>query len=340
MDVQMPERNSEIMKSEIIENKWHVIYISEKLKSEPVSVRRLSKNLVLWRDQKGRALCFDASCPHRGANLGLGKVKDGQLVCKYHGFCFNSNGRCTLMPCEGDSAVIPRSMNLKQHLIRETNGFIFYWHGENEPDENLPCIPGAPESMLNSYADEFCWDIPLSRVIEAMLDMHHLPFAHSPWFPSNKSKLENYDVRISDNLIFSKGELKEEGKKNSGSLSMELNVSFPGFFHMKFGNRMEGLVACTPIDETNTWIAGKFTQSLVTIPFLARIFTFISFKFDQHFIQPDDFLLLHSSEPQHASLESHENHLVRADRAIAEWHRKKQESSILDHLPGQRAGVK
>lgn len=46
----------------------------------------------------GRFFALDSRCPHRGAALAEGEVKDGLLVCPLHHFKFNlETGRC-LMP--------------------------------------------------------------------------------------------------------------------------------------------------------------------------------------------------------------------------------------------------
>ena len=118
--------------TDMIPNQWYIIYLSKHLKNKPVSIKRLGMDLVLWRDKNGNARCAPAACPHRGANLGLGKVVDGELQCKYHGFCFNSKGRCTKTPCEGKDAVIPNSLNLEILSVQEKNGFVWFFYGREE----------------------------------------------------------------------------------------------------------------------------------------------------------------------------------------------------------------
>ena len=41
--------------------------------------------MVLYRDGNGAVAALEDFCPHRGAPLSLGFVRDGQLVCGYHG---------------------------------------------------------------------------------------------------------------------------------------------------------------------------------------------------------------------------------------------------------------
>ena len=39
-------------------------------------------------------------CPHRLAKLSIGSIdrEKGTLVCEYHGWCFNSEGKCSKIP--------------------------------------------------------------------------------------------------------------------------------------------------------------------------------------------------------------------------------------------------
>lgn len=318
--------------NELISNQWYIIYLSVNLKKKPVTIKRLGLNLVLYRDKNGSPVCASAQCPHRGADLGLGKVVNGQLQCKYHGFCFNSKGSCTLMPCEGKDAIIPPSLSLETHQIREENGFIWFWFGDQNPASEIPNISGSFTPDKDDLTFDFDWDLNLSRVIEGMMDFHHLPFAHSPWIPKNLTRLDPYDVSISNNVIYTNGVMRDENANDKGGLAGKINVAFPGHVNFAFGNRngktgvtkygFEAVGTLTPIDENTTWIAIYYRQSYVKVPLISAIFSYVALQFDFRLIQPDDYLLLKSSEPKSSSLKA--NHLARSDRGIAEWHRLKE----------------
>ena len=318
--------------NELISNQWYIIYLSGNLKKKPVTVKRLGLTLVLFRDETGSAKCASAQCPHRGADLGLGKVVNGQLQCKYHGFCFNGNGKCTLMPCEGKDAAIPPSLNLEIYPIKEENGFIWFWFGDQEPASDIPQIEGSFRPAKEDLVFEFDWDLNLSRVVEGMMDFHHLPFAHSPWIPKNLTRLDPYDVSVSNKVIYTKGVMRDENSKDKSGLAGKINVAFPSYFNFAFGNKngktgatkygFEALGTLTPIDEHSTWIAIYYRQSYVKVPLISALFSYIALQFDFRLIQPDDYLLLKSSKPKSSSLKA--NHLVRSDRGIAEWHRLKE----------------
>ncbi|CAN0321784.1 unnamed protein product, partial [Hapterophycus canaliculatus] len=54
--------------------------------------------IALWRTAVGAVAAQSDVCIHRGASLARGWVTNDRLVCPYHGFEFESNGRLAHMP--------------------------------------------------------------------------------------------------------------------------------------------------------------------------------------------------------------------------------------------------
>lgn len=313
---------------ELIKNQWYAVYLSRDLAKggAPVSLRRLGEDLVLWRDSNKRPRLAPAACPHRGADLSLGWVEQGSLRCKYHGFCFNNHGHCTEIPCEGREVRIPGSLDLSMIETREAHGFVWMWFGDESPHGE----PGVPR-RLDGYSGEVTfqtiWDIRFSRVMEGMMDMHHIPFAHRPWISSRITRLDPYEVSQEAEIIRTRGTMRDASNLRSKGLSMEIDIAFPGILSFTLGqgrsNDLAALVACTPVDQDNTWIAARYFQSLIRIPFIDRLFTWLTLQAELKLIQPDDYALLKSTRPR--SSRSGTSHLVAADRGIAAWHRLKEQ---------------
>ena len=53
---------------------WHPVALADDVASTPVAVRLLGENLVLWRDDAKVVHAWPDRCPHRGAQLSLGRV--------------------------------------------------------------------------------------------------------------------------------------------------------------------------------------------------------------------------------------------------------------------------
>jgi phthalate 4,5-dioxygenase oxygenase subunit len=66
---------------------WQPAVLSEELPAggAPLPVLLLGEDLVLFRDDQGRAGLLGLHCAHRGADLSYARVEDGGLRCIYHG---------------------------------------------------------------------------------------------------------------------------------------------------------------------------------------------------------------------------------------------------------------
>lgn len=94
-------------------------------------VRLAGEDWVLWRDAEGRPRLHSAWCPHLGAHLGQGGVvRDGLLICPFHGFAFDAGGTCV---ATGYGTPPPRKARLAGRPVLERDGLVFAWHGAQPP---------------------------------------------------------------------------------------------------------------------------------------------------------------------------------------------------------------
>ena len=112
-------------------NCWHAILPSDELKEKPVGVRRLEKDLVLWRDRSGTAHLFPDFCPHRGSALSQGDVVDGNLACWYHGIQYDGDGVCREVPASIKSALIGK-LKIQKYRLEERCGMLWAYFGDEE----------------------------------------------------------------------------------------------------------------------------------------------------------------------------------------------------------------
>jgi phenylpropionate dioxygenase-like ring-hydroxylating dioxygenase large terminal subunit len=72
---------------------WHPVLKSNELKKKPKAIVLNGKQIVLFRDKEGLASALDDTCPHRRMALSNGSVKNGRIVCIYHGMSFDREGK-------------------------------------------------------------------------------------------------------------------------------------------------------------------------------------------------------------------------------------------------------
>ena len=121
---------------EMLRRYWHPVCLSANLKDIPIAVRMLCEDLVVFRDGKGRPGLLGIRCSHRLASLEYGQVREDGLMCSYHGWRYDTQGRCIDQPLE------PRDSDLKskiRHLwypVEEWGGVVWTYMGPEK--ENPP----------------------------------------------------------------------------------------------------------------------------------------------------------------------------------------------------------
>ena len=68
---------------------WHPIAASAEVKDDPVRVKLLGEELVLFRTPTGKLGLVQERCPHRCASLSCGMIEDDGIRCSYHGWKFD-----------------------------------------------------------------------------------------------------------------------------------------------------------------------------------------------------------------------------------------------------------
>src|SRR5512135_1443545 len=124
----------------MIPNQWYVVLDSKEVrKGKPIGVTRLGEKMVFWRDNQGKVGCMVDQCPHRGAAFSAGKLVGNCVQCPFHGFEFDSSGRCRLIPANGRMAEVPKVFKAKAYPVLELHNLVYLWWGE--PREEYPTLP-------------------------------------------------------------------------------------------------------------------------------------------------------------------------------------------------------
>ncbi|HLL79203.1 MAG TPA: Rieske (2Fe-2S) protein, partial [Ktedonobacteraceae bacterium] len=102
----------------ILINDWHVVALASDVREgQPVGVRLLEEDLVLWRVGE-KIHAWRDLCLHRGTRLSLGKIEQNCLVCPYHGWTYNEEGQCIRFPAHPQQKP-PATAHTKVYQARE-----------------------------------------------------------------------------------------------------------------------------------------------------------------------------------------------------------------------------
>lgn len=178
----------------VLANDWYVVARSKDLEEDALqSVRVLGEDLVLWRHD-GEVHAWKDLCIHRGAQLSKGWVKDGTVVCPYHGWRYNCEGRCVHIPAAPNRPP-PRKARTFVHHAKERYGYV--WVSMGEPEEDVPPFPEWDDpTFRNFHAGPYHYAASGFRAVENFLDATHFPFVHAGLngVPDNPDTITDYEV--------------------------------------------------------------------------------------------------------------------------------------------------
>ncbi len=101
------------------------------------AVKVLGEELVLYRDEKGSYGLVGEHCPHRMASLAFARVEAEGIRCAYHGWKFDTHGRCLEQPAEPEANRFKDRVRHTAYPVEKLGGLLFAYLGP-EPKPLLP----------------------------------------------------------------------------------------------------------------------------------------------------------------------------------------------------------
>jgi nitrite reductase/ring-hydroxylating ferredoxin subunit len=136
---ELPHTGSGTRGGEMLRRYWHPVCLSANLKDIPIAVRMLCEDLVVFRDGKGRPGLLGIHCQHRLASLEYGQVMEDGLMCSYHGWRYDTQGRCIDQPLEPHNSDLKGKIRHLWYPVEEWGGVIWTYMGSEK--ENPPPLP-------------------------------------------------------------------------------------------------------------------------------------------------------------------------------------------------------
>jgi len=193
-------------------DQWYALaFLGDLQENQPNAFTVMEEPLVVWKEpSSGCWRVFRDSCPHRLVPLSEGRIdpKTGTLECPYHGWQFESSGKCTAIPEGGamdhrcDALVYPSAIKqgilfVKPTPFRRLTSRVVVDQHDNLVDlddldtSGIPIVPLLEEGaggVTLDVARDFPYDFAL--LMENLLDVGHVHFTHH----STISRRENAPV--------------------------------------------------------------------------------------------------------------------------------------------------
>lgn len=183
---------------------WHPVASLKQFETQNlVSVRLLGEAIVLWQ-VAGKVLAWQDLCIHRGTRLSLGQVKGERLVCPYHGWTYDEQGKCVNIPAHPN---YPPPEKARVKVYRAKVCYDLVWVSLGEPEHD---VPPFPEWQDKSYRKILCGPYQLRasgpRIVENFLDIAHFPFVHEGILGDQAHpEIADYEAEIGPEGVIARG---------------------------------------------------------------------------------------------------------------------------------------
>ena len=296
---------------------WYVIAASHELKPlKPLGIERFGTNIVLWRNKSGKPVAMLDQCPHRSAQLSVGRIKQDSIECPFHGFSFDLEGHCTLVPEIKKAAP---NLTVQTFQVIEKNGFIWCWYGIEQASHDLPWFEALDKGKWSYSQQATNWPTHISRCIENQLDYAHLPFVHKNTIGGNTDVTKPVKFELNNSSI----KFYPESSQNGSGF---IEFRFPNIWMLTIvPDKFAQMMAFVPVNEKMTRLYLRGYQSFITLPLISTVFDTIGAWQSKYILNQDRRVVL-SQEPK-SSLDAAHEILYPSDQGIKHFRRRWQETS-------------
>lgn len=299
-------------------NYWYAVEYDRIVgKGQVIEVKFWKTSIVLYRGQDGQLRALENRCAHRQLKLSLGEVQGNNLVCAYHGWNYNSEGKLVQLPHELFEKPMP-SCQLKTYPLQVRYGLIWIFPGDLSLAESRK-IPDIPElegkDRWACVPLDFTWKAHHSMIIDNVSDFTHAHL-HRKYRPFVGAKLtqcvaEGDQVFISYDTLIGEGQVSKlfVDRKRTKTNSIDLCYEYP-YQWSNTGGKIKHWCFILPIDERNSRVFFLFYCDALKIPFTSIaipqwLMTFVLKVANPLLIEP----LLHQDRVAvEAEQEGYENH--------------------------------
>jgi phenylpropionate dioxygenase-like ring-hydroxylating dioxygenase large terminal subunit len=297
---------------------WHpVARVADLAGGGPVAARLLGEDVVVWRSGSEPHAWRDL-CVHRGTRLSLGRVVDGaRLECPYHGWTYDRDGRCVLMPAHPEQTP-PAKACVTAYHAREKYGVVWACLGSGAsgiPSFSMFDDPSHKVLMAGPYRVRASGP----RVVENFLDVGHFPFVHEGVLGDRaRPEIADYEATIDAEGVLATGvkvfqpDPYATGHGSLVTYTYRVHRPLAASF-IKHGEHSFGmLLAVTPHDQADStawmWMAMNYEPRTEMVEFQDRIFA-------------QDRPILESQRPELLPLDLQAELHLRSDRTAIAYRR-------------------
>jgi phenylpropionate dioxygenase-like ring-hydroxylating dioxygenase large terminal subunit len=182
-------------------NYWYAVELDKHLKPGQVTeVAFWKRSIALFRGRDGELRAIENRCVHRQLKLSLGGVESCNLVCAYHGWTYDGQGRVVRIPHDLFGRRMPK-LRVQSFPVRVRYGLIWLFPGdpalaERRKIPEIPELEGSERWACRPLS--FTWKAHHSMIIDNVSDFTHAHL-HRKYRPFGDAKLVRCET-LGDNV--------------------------------------------------------------------------------------------------------------------------------------------
>nr|ART40126.1 K163 [uncultured bacterium] len=165
---------------ELMRQYWIPALMSSELAADgpPLRLKLLCEELIAFRTTSGKVGIMDHHCPHRRTSLFYGRNEEDGIRCVFHGWKFDTAGRCLDQPNVPPHLGSTYKVHVKAYPTTEKAGVIWVYMGKRATPPPLPAFPvfDLPQDRLSVWCEQR--ECNYLQPIEGELDTSHAGFLH------------------------------------------------------------------------------------------------------------------------------------------------------------------
>ena len=232
-------------------------------------------SIALFRGADGSFHALENRCAHRQIKLSLGEVQGCRLVCAYHGWQYDEEGRRADLPPARNGGNLPKP-SIRSYPVKVRYGLVWLFPGnpERAQERQIPDIPELEGSARWACVPlSFTWSAHHSMVIDNVSDFTHahLHRRYRPFEDATLTRCETvgdnvhlaYDTQVGSGPI--SGMFVDHNRLNTNH--MELCFQYP-YQWSNTDDAIKHWLFVLPIDERTTRVFFLFYFKSLKIPLL------------------------------------------------------------------------
>jgi phenylpropionate dioxygenase-like ring-hydroxylating dioxygenase large terminal subunit len=257
---------------------WYAVEYDRNVKAgKVVEVKFWKRSIALFRGADGALRAIDNRCAHRQLKLSLGQVEGCNLVCPYHGWCYDGDGKVVDIPHDLFGRERP-SLGVQSYPVQVRYGLIWIFPGDPAlaSERHIPDIPeleAAPSDRWACVPIDATWNAHHSMILDNVSDFTHahLHRKYKPFYDAKLTRCEMVGdaVHVSYDTKVGGGEITRHfiDRRQIDTNAMDLCYQYPYQWSNTDG-KIKHWCFVLPIDERTSRAFFLFYFDSFKVPFL------------------------------------------------------------------------